>query len=227
MSNNTRKVLSREVYDKIKAMIFSRELAQGDRIPEEKMAEFVGGSRTPVREALRILSAEGLVEVAPRHCASVRVYDEQAVEEVGTVRLSQDILAARLAIQYGTNQDFLDMRPLVEHCEACARQGDIQGFIQADDSFHTRIVELSRNRVLIDNQKRLYQIIRLIQVSHYSNVEKSLQQVRHHREILDGLLTRDHARTCNAVCDHLQDYYHINAAIANSFRVLYSHSVHL
>ncbi len=49
MSNNTRKVLSREVYDKIKAMIFSRELAQGDRIPEEKMAEFVGGSRTPVR----------------------------------------------------------------------------------------------------------------------------------------------------------------------------------
>lgn len=227
MSTNARKVLSREVYDKIKEMIFSRELAQGDRIPEEKMAEFVGGSRTPVREALRLLSAEGLVEVAPRHCASVRVYDGQAVEEVGTVRLSQDILAARLAIQYGTNQDFLDMRPLVEACEACARRGDIQGFIASDDSFHSRIAELSRNRVLIDNQKRLYQIIRLIQVSQYSDVEKSLQQVRHHREILDGLLARDYVRTSNAICDHLKDYYHINGVIANSFRALYHHSVNL
>ena len=224
MNNNTRKVLSREVYEKIKEMIFSKELAQGDRIPEEKMAEFVGGSRTPVREALRLLSAEGLVEVAPRHCASVRVYDQQAMEEVGTVRLSQDILAARLAIQFGTNQDFLDMRPLVEVCEECAKRGDIQGFITSDHSFHTRIVEVRRNRILIDNQKRLYQIIRLIQISHYSNVEKSLQDVRHHREILDGLLARDYVRTSNAICDHLKDYYHINAAIANTFRAL-PHSV--
>ena len=214
----SRNVRSSEIYEKIKEMILSRELLQGDRIPEERIAESLDGSRTPVREALRLLAAEGLVEISPRHGATVAVYDEAAVSEIGAVRLSQDILAIRLAIRHGSYQDFLDMQQIVTECEDCARKGDIPGFIKADMEFHMAIAELSRNHVLIDNQKRLYQITRLVQASRYLDPEKSLQDVRHHRDILKGLITRDFKLACNALCDHLQDYYLIDPSVVSAFR---------
>ena len=214
----SRNVRSSEIYEKIRDMILSRELLQGDRIPEERIAESLDGSRTPVREALRRLAAEGLVELSPRHGATVAVYDEDAISEIGAVRLSQDVLAVRLAIRHGSYQDFLDMQAKVTECEDCARIGDIPGFIRADAEFHMAIAALSRNRVLIDNQNRLYQIIRLVQASRYLDPEKSLQDVRHHRDILKGLITRDFKLACNALCDHLQDYYMIDPSVVSAFR---------
>ena len=214
----SRNVRSKEIYEKIREMILSRELLQGDRIPEERIAESLDGSRTPVREALRLLAAEGLVQISPRHGATVAVYDEDAVSKIGAVRLSQDILAARLAIRYGSYQDFLDMQQKVTECEDCAREGDIPGFIKADAEFHMAIAELSRNQILIDNQNRLYQITRLVQASRYLDPEKSLQDVRHHRDILKGLITRDFKLACDSICDHLQDYYLIDPQVVSVFR---------
>ena len=214
----SRNVRSSEIYEKIKEMILSRELLQGDRISEERIAESLDGSRTPVREALRLLAAEGLVEISPRHGATVAVYDEDAISEIGAVRLSQDILAIRLAIRHGSYQDFLDMQQLITECEDCARAGDIPGFIKADMEFHMAIAELSHNQILIDNQNRLYQITRLVQASRYLDPEKSLQDVRHHRDILRGLITRDFKLACNALCDHLQDYYLIDPSVVSAFR---------
>ena len=214
----SRNVRSSEIYEKIKEMILSRELLQGDRIPEERIAESLEGSRTPVREAFRLLAAEGLVEISPRHGATVAVYDESAISEIGAVRLSQDILAARLAIQYGSYQDLLDLQQKVAECEDCARKGDIPGFIKADAAFHLAIAALSRNQVLIENQNRLYQIIRLVQASRYLDPEKSLQDVRHHRDILKGLIMRDFKLTCDSICDHLQDYYMIDPLVVSAFR---------
>lgn len=214
----SQKSMSAYAYAQVKNMIFTRELKAGDHIPEERIAEFVGGSRTPVREALRMLAAEGLVEILPRRYAAVAMYNDQTISEIGTVRLMQDLLAARLAIQYGTNQEFIDMRPLVEKCEQCALAGDISGSVAADDEFHMCITKTGKNHILIENQKKVYQIIRFIQISRGTDPNRMFGQVRHHSDILLRLFERDYPRACNAICDHLQDYYHINPEIVNSYR---------
>jgi DNA-binding GntR family transcriptional regulator len=199
-------------------MIFSRELLPGDRVPEEKIAETIGGSRTPVREAIRLLSSDGLVQIEPRRCARVTLLDENGIEEIGTVRLMQDLLAARLAIQYGTYQDFLDLMPIVEKCEKSAHEKDPNVFIHCDDAFHLGIARISRNKILIENQRKLYLQVQLIQTTKYAEDGPDYGLAHGHIAILEGLLAHNYPATCNAICDHLKDFYHLNPSVVESLK---------
>ena len=217
-SKELNRVRSIDVYEHIQDLIFSRALLPGDRIPEERIADSVGGSRTPVREAIRMLAAEGLIQIEPRRSAIVTVFDENRIEQVGTVRLAQDLLAARLAIQYGTYQEFLDLRPVIKKCEEAADTNGFNDFILSDDEFHLSIAEIGKNKTLIDNQRRLYKVVHLIQTIKYAQNGPDHTLAHGHNLILEGLLAHDYPRTCNAICDHLKEFYHLNPSVVESFR---------
>lgn len=209
--------LSQKAYQQIKYMILHLEIKPGDCIPEEKLASFINGSRTPVREALRKLSGEGLVTIYPGRFSKVVQYDENAVKQIGIVRLSQDLLSCQLAIINGSNADFAPLAELVKKCENAAKIGNIYERIEFDAEFHLLIAKIGGNKFLIKNQKRLYLLIHLIQISKYTSVEDSVIQIQKHKDILEALYNRDFKMIKIVVCKHLQLFYNIEQEILDMY----------
>ncbi|HEY8361652.1 MAG TPA: GntR family transcriptional regulator [Tissierellaceae bacterium] len=209
--------LNQKAYEKIKSMIMNLELKPGDRIPEEKIAHIINSSRTPVREALRKLSHEGLVTIYPDRFSEVTYYDEDDVKQIGVLRLSQDLLSCRLAIMNGSNADFEALEIIANKCEESARKGDVYGRIEYDSEFHLEIAKIGGNRFLIEEQEKLYQKIHLIQISKYTNIEDSIKQIKQHKNIIEALYDRDYDRIKVLVCEHLKSFYGIDQYIIDMY----------
>ncbi len=209
--------LTGKAYENIKSAILHLEIKPGEKIPEEKMAGLVNGSRTPVREALRRLSEEGLVNIFPRRFSEVARYDDEAIRQIGVIRLSQDILAGKLAMIHGSDSDFQALARTADMCEQGAKKGHIYERIAFDNQFHLSITEISKNQYLIQNQKKLYLIIHLIQIVKYTNVESSMAQIGHHKKIVDALFKRDFSQIRELICEHLQSFYQIDQGIIDMY----------
>ena len=93
-------------YETLKNMILSQQIKPGEHIPEIKLANQLGISRTPMREAIKRLAADGIVTMYPNRYAEVTVFREGWLQEVGIIRLALDTVAAHLSIHYGSNYDF-------------------------------------------------------------------------------------------------------------------------
>ncbi|QGU96066.1 GntR family transcriptional regulator [Clostridium bovifaecis] len=215
--STSRRNLSQKAYEQIKYMILHLEIKPGERIPEEKLADVVSGSRTPVREALRRLSEEGLVNIYPGRFSEVAYYDEEAVKQIGVLRLSQDLLSCQLAITNGSNADFALLNQLAEKCEIGARSGNIYERIAFDLEFHLQIAQIGANKLLIQNQKKLYMLIHLIQISKYTSVQDSIAQIENHRDIINALYNRDFKAIKVIICKHLQSFYDIDQEIIDMY----------
>lgn len=196
-------------YHAIKEMIFCMELLPGTRIPEVQLASKLAVSRTPIHDALRRLAAEGLVTVSANRGAVVTRFTDEQIREVGALRLAQDLLSAQLAAYYGSAADFERLDGLAAACEEAAAGGDVYGRIRTDNEFHLEIARISGNEQLIRQQFSLYQQIHLIQISQYTDVADSLQQIHHHKPIVAALRARDNGELRRLVCNHIRDFYHL------------------
>lgn len=215
--NSQKCSLTQKAYEQIKHMILHLEIKPGERIQEEKFAGFIDGSRTPVREALRKLSDEGLVNIYPRRFSEVAYYDEEAVKQIGAVRLSQDILACHLAIRNGSDADFTYLLELAKKCDTGAKAGNIYERISFDTMFHLQIAKIGKNNYLINNQTKLYLLIHLIQISKYAGVEESMMQIMHHEKMVNAFYKRDSKLVKRIVCEHLQEFYNIDQELVDMY----------
>lgn len=197
-------------YQQIKEMIFHMELLPGDRVPELQIAAKLSISRTPIHDALRRLEGEGLIRLERNKGATVIQFSEDEIKEIGTLRLSQDILSMQLAAYYGCASDFERLTALAEACEAAAGSGDVYGRIQKDVEFHLEISRISGNTHLLNQQFALYQQIFLIQISKYTDVEHSLMQINHHKPIIAAIRRGDTAEIRRLCCQHVQHFYQID-----------------
>lgn len=204
-------------YQQIKKMIFHMELLPGDRVSELQIATKLSISRTPIHDALRRLEGEGLLRLERNRGATVICFSEDEVREIGTLRLSQDILSMQLASYYGCASDFERLMALAEDCEEAASHGDVYGRIQKDIDFHLEISRISGNTHLLNQQVALYQQIFLIQISKYTDVEHSLLQINHHKPIVAAIRKGNIADIRRLCCLHVQNYYQINPYILSCY----------
>nr|WP_326183817.1 GntR family transcriptional regulator [uncultured Oscillibacter sp.] len=204
-------------YEQIKNMIFRMELLPGSRIPELQIAAKLSIGRTPIHDALRQLASEGLVTIAQNKGATVRCFSDQEVSEIGTIRLSQDILAAQLASYYGSAAEFNHLSQLADTCEQATIQGDIYGRIHTDSEFHLAIAQISRNSMLIKQQYALYQQIHLIQISKYTDVERSLIQIHLHRPLVQAIRLGDLQQIRSLSCQHIKDFFQLDSYLSQCF----------
>ena len=108
--------LGQPTYDYLLNMIMTKQLMPGERIPELKIAQVFGISRTPVRDAMRQLANEGLIEIFPNRFAQVKQYDDNAITEIGTLRIALDSMAIKLALLFGSQADFLHLKEIAQNC---------------------------------------------------------------------------------------------------------------
>lgn len=144
-----RATLRDQVHDALQARISQGVLRPGDRIFEQDVAAEFGVSRVPVREAIRMLQSEGLVDVLPqRRGVFVRSLDRRQVEELFDVREALEVLAARLAAERAPSETADRLGELAGRARRAWEAGDVETMSDANAEFHDQLVVLSGNEVL-------------------------------------------------------------------------------
>ncbi|WP_243009031.1 GntR family transcriptional regulator [Clostridium sp. AM58-1XD] len=147
--------LTEPVYEHILNMILNLELRPGDKVPETAIAKDLGISRTPVRDALRKLEGEGLVNIYPNRFVEVASFDESDIINLGIMRIAIDTMAVRLAIFRGSNEEFYHLKSIADKCTEAKDSGNRLERIRNDYLFHLTLGILSKNPVLEKYQTHL------------------------------------------------------------------------
>ncbi|GAA1876677.1 GntR family transcriptional regulator [Lapillicoccus jejuensis] len=148
--------LREQVLDELRRRIVDGVYPPGSRLTEDRLAEDFGVSRNPVREALRVAVADGLVTLSPRRGATVAVPDPSSVADLFAVRGSLEPLAARLAAERVTPADVAALRALLDEAARATDAGDLARVAQLNTDLHLAVVRLSGNRWLTSVVTPLY-----------------------------------------------------------------------
>jgi DNA-binding GntR family transcriptional regulator len=175
-------------YRHIKEKIISGEIPPRARLPESALASNLGISRTPVREALRRLEAEGFVEFFSNRGAQVTLYSSRDIEEVFQLRVALEGLAARLAAGRVTPAVIRRLRELASLMDASEMTRDgLDVMTEANNEFHRLVIEASGNRRLADIRAQLV-IVPVVQRTFHSYSKEELDRSRlNHHELIDAL----------------------------------------
>ena len=136
------------VRDEVRRLVITGELAPGTRIVEDRLAERLGVSRNPVREALQALAGEGFVELLPRRGAVVAQLSAEEAEDLFDVRGALEPLAARLAARRADPQGVHRLRSVLALARQATDDGDLDLLAEYNTDFHSLVVELSGNDYL-------------------------------------------------------------------------------
>jgi DNA-binding GntR family transcriptional regulator len=198
-----RRSLHDELTERIRGIITSGELAPGQKIPERELCEQFGVSRTPLREALKVLASEGIVTLRPNRGAMVRPLTIEELEEVFPVMGALEALSGEIACLHITDAEVEAIRRMhgvmVEHW----RRGELQDYFRLNQRIHVAILEATRNETL----KSIYRGLsgRLLSARYIANMspERWAQAVEEHEAILEALDARDGARLAEILKSHL------------------------
>lgn len=199
------KTLNRQVYHELLRKLIEAEISLGAQLDERSLAAEMGVSRTPVREAIIQLVREGLVDYYPYRGHFVKMWTPKEVNDLFEVRKVLEALAVRLAVRKLSQDDLDEVRGIVDDIQAALRQGDIEGFSEADRCFHNTIIQKTGNQTLIDGLERLacqIQVIRTIANRAPDLVERMLNEWP---RIMTALETRDAERSAELMLSHIED----------------------
>lgn len=195
------------VYDHIVEMLVTQQIKGGDRIPETMIAEKLGVSRTPIREAMRRLANEGVITIYPNRYAEVVTIDDEYISQLGQARIAIDTMVAKLAVYYGSNADFEKLRQLAEEASESAKTGDMLRRNETDIAFHQALITLSGNKII----ERMYntlkvQIARLLYWK-YIQEDTAYAMSLSHLQLVDALFDRDEKRAVAIAASHMAQFY--------------------
>ena len=195
--------LYQEVAERLRQRIFAHQLPPGARIDEQALAIDYGISRTPLREALKVLAAEGLVTLRPRRGCFVTEISEQDLDDIFPLLA---MLEARCALEATTRarpEDLARLEAIHGQLQSFAGSNEIERFFEANQAFHSQIQEMSGNRRLrqvIQDLRKVLKLTRLFSLSIDGRLQQSLAE---HVEILAAIKAGDAARAQSAMHDHI------------------------
>ncbi|MEV0386932.1 GntR family transcriptional regulator [Nonomuraea sp. NPDC050643] len=146
-----------EVTEELRRRILSGELAQGERLVEDRLAASLGVSRNPVRESIRVLAAEGFIQVAPRLGATVARLSAEEGEELFDVRMAVEGLAARLAARKRTPASAERLRRVLDQAKEAVDGGRLEAVADLNTAFHLAVGEAAGNSYLALMMKPMLQ----------------------------------------------------------------------
>ena len=198
----TPKALYEEVAEQLRQRIFRRELEPGSWIDELKIAEEFGISRTPLREALKVLAAEGLVTMKVRRGAYVTEMSEKDLRDVYHLLSLLESDAAGVVAERATPEQQQTLRDL--HAELESAAGNREAFFSVNERFHMALLDMADNRwrsQMVADLRKVMKLNRHNSLFKQGRIEDSLNE---HRAILDAMLARDAAAAAACMRAHMQ-----------------------
>ena len=199
----TPRALYEEVAELLRQRIFSRELAPGSWIDELKLAEEYGISRTPLREALKVLATEGLVTMKVRRGAYVTEVSERDLADVYHLLALLESDAAGVVAAQATPSQLKELQGLHEELEKAA--GNRERFFEINEAFHMRLLEIANNRwrdQMVADLRKVMKLNRHNSLLKSGRIEESLAE---HRSIMQALAARDAEATAQRMREHFRN----------------------
>ncbi|NLN98195.1 MAG: GntR family transcriptional regulator [Eubacteriaceae bacterium] len=201
---NNNQSLRESVFETLRNAIVEGRLAPGERLTELQLAEELGVSRTPVREAIRKLELEGLARMLPRRGAFVTPMSLQDLVDFMEIRRVLEGLAAELAVRNATDEDIRRMEMNNSFFEEAAIANDEAGIIDYDIAFHEVLYNASGNKKLIAQINSIREQTKRIRMEYVQNVDDKCPLIGEHRRIIEGIVQRDAAKAFKAASDHIK-----------------------
>ncbi len=197
------RALYEEVAELIRQRIFQRELEPGTWIDEVKLAQEYGISRTPLREALKVLAAEGLVTMKMRRGAYVTEVSEQDLNEVYHLLSLLESDAAGVVAERANAAELQALAGIHAELEAAVNNRDL--FFCINERFHMRLLEIAGNRwrnQMVADLRKVMKLNRHNSLLKSGRIEESLQE---HRALMDALMRRDSTATVARMREHFRN----------------------
>ncbi len=198
-----RRPLHEGVIDQLRDRIVQGELEPGARLNERVLCDQLGISRTPLREAIKMLATEGLVELLPNRGAIVTPLKAANIADTLAVMGTLESLAGELACANASEAEIAEIRALHFEMLAHHARGELAGYFRYNQLIHMKLIEASGNPVLTNTYRQLNANVRRARYMANLSRERWDAAVREHEEILAALATRDAPRLKRLLAEHL------------------------
>ncbi len=195
------RALYEEVAERLRQRIFQRELEPGSWIDEHKIADELGISRTPLREALKVLAAEGLVTMKVRRGAYVTEVSEKDLIDVYHLLSLLEADAVAVVAQSGSDAALAELQALHDELEGATQDRD--RFFEINERFHLRLLELADNRwrqQMVSDLRKVMKLNRHHSLFKAGRIEESLAE---HRAVMQAI----RARQADAAAQRMRDHF--------------------
>ena len=193
------------VFNTLRQAILRGELKPGERLMELQLAAKLGVSRTPIREAIRMLEQEGLAVTIPRKGAEVAKMTEKDMEDVLQIRDALDELAAAIACEQMTKEQLDALKNTMREFEESTKTGDVKRIAQADVEFHDIIYQATGNPKLVTMLNNLREQMYRYRVEYLKDEKNYPTLMKEHSEIVDGLIVKNKEKVTNAMHKHVKN----------------------
>lgn len=198
-----RQPLHDAILNRLRDMIIEGHLPPGARLNEGQLGARLGVSRTPLREAIKFLASEGLVELVPSRGAMVKEFGAKEVLNMLQVVGALEQFAGRCAVEVASDEGIAEIRALHDEMLACYRRGDRLDYYKLNQTIHVAIVALADNGALSEVHARLQTRLKRIRFIGHEGPEKWACAVAEHEEMMAALEARDADRLATILGEHL------------------------
>ncbi len=191
------------VFNTLRRAILKGELEPGERLMEIALANKLGVSRTPIREAIRKLELEGLVIMIPRKGAEVARITEKDLRDVLEVRTSLEKLAIELACDRITDEEIADLKETCQAFSDSLGSDELTTMAEKDVAFHDVIFRATKNARLIQILNNLREQMYRYRLEYLKDIEARPRLVEEHNKILDAVIRRDKESAVQLIEEHI------------------------
>uniref|UniRef100_UPI0040574006 GntR family transcriptional regulator n=1 Tax=Agathobacter sp. TaxID=2021311 RepID=UPI0040574006 len=193
------------VFNTLREAILKGDLKPGERLMELQLAAKLGVSRTPIREAIRMLEQEGLAVTTPRKGAEVAKMTLKDMEDVLEIRASLDELASQVASERITEEQLVRLKERKQDFEISLKSGNVKLIAEADVKFHDVIYEATNNPKLVSMLNNLREQIYRYRIEYLKETENYPTLIKEHEVIYQSLLARDKNAALKATIVHVEN----------------------
>lgn len=198
------KSLTSLIFDKIREDILSDAYVAGDKIVEAKLADELGVSRTPVREALKQLELDGLVDNIPNRGVVVKGISNQDIQDIYTIRVAIEGIAARWAVERMDDSVVEDLKEIYDLMEFYTFKNDLDRIFELNTRFHETIYVATQSRYLEQVLRDFQLFIKSTRNRSLQTIGRSKDALEEHKAILEGFMERDAEKAYAATVKHIE-----------------------
>lgn len=193
------------VFNTLRRAILKGELKPGERLMEIALADKLGVSRTPIREAIRKLELEGLVVMAPRKGAKVASITERDLNDVLEVRKGMEVLAISLACKRITGEELEKLESIERSFQSLIESGNLTELAEMDVKFHDTIYQATNNQRLVQLLNNLREQMYRYRMEYLKDIAVRRTLAEEHKAIREALRGRDESKAQNYVSVHIDN----------------------
>ena len=198
--------LADQVFEHIETDILSGKYGRGEVITEGKLSAELGVSRTPIREALRRLSQEHLIEESGKGIVVIGI-SEKDLDDIFLIRKQLESLAAAMAAKHHTDEQLEELREVLELQEFYMGKGDTEHIKHMDNKFHRILYKLTGSNVFYDTLVPLHRKIQKYRRASLQKPSRAKDSVLEHRKIFEAILERNEKLASKYALEHIENAY--------------------